>query len=145
METASTRQLPHTLRGIQLGTVRWQEVQGEALGDLLPPFPVKSGVVVFRLSAITTTRRAVRVLAGCPKVFQELSAGDGVELAPLSPEKESAVAQADSPEVAHTLARGMMEQDGILGFGRDPHPAARAVLLKMHFVHSPEINPRVGA
>ena len=144
METASTRQLPHTLRGIQLGTVRRQEVQGEALGDLLPPFPVKSGVVVLRIVG-NHHHPSSDASAGCPKVFQELSAGDGVELAPLSPEKESAVAQADSPEVAHTLARGMMEQDGILGFGRDPHPAARAVLLKMHFVHGPEINPRVGA
>jgi len=144
METASTRQLPHTLRGIQLGTVRRQEVQGEALGDLLPPFPVKSGVVVFRIVG-NHHHPSSGASAGRPEVFQELPAGDGVELAHLSPEKESAVAQADSPEVAHALSSGMMQQDGILGFGWDPHPAARAVLLKMHFVHGPEINPRVGA
>ena len=94
METATTRQLPRTLRRIQLGTVRRQEVQGEALGDLLPPFPVKSGVVVFRIVG-NHHHPSSGASAGCPKVFQELSAGDGVELAPLSPEKESAVAQAD--------------------------------------------------
>ena len=144
MERESTGELPHALHGIQFRTVRRQEVQGEALGDLLPPFAVKSGVVVFRIVG-NHHHPSSGASAGRPKVFQELPAGDGVELAHLSPEKESTVAQADSPEVAHTLASGMVEQDGILGFGWDPHPAARAVLLKMHFVHSPEVNRGVDA
>ena len=144
METASTRQLPHTLRGIQLGTVRRQEVQGEALGDLLPPFPVKSGVVVFRIVG-NHHHPSSGASAGRAGAGIEMGGRDGVELTRLASVEEFTVAQADRPEVAHALAGGMMEQNGILGFAGDPHPAARAVLLKMHFVHGPEINPRVGA
>src|SRR5260370_8702839 len=107
METASTRQLPHTLRGIQLGTVRWQEVQGEALGDLLPPFPVKSGVVVFRIVG-NHHHPSSGARAGRPTIFQELPAGDGVELVHLSPEKESPAAQPDSPKEAHPLPTALI-------------------------------------
>ena len=144
METASTREFPHPLRRIQLGTIRRQELQGKALGALFPPCPVKSGVVVFRIVG-NHHHPSSGAGAGRPKVFPELPAGDGVELVHLSPEKESAVTQADSPEVAHALPGGVMKQNGILDLRRDPHPAARAVLLKMHFVHSPEINRGVGA
>jgi hypothetical protein len=38
-----------------------------------------------------------------------------------------------------------VKQHGVLGFRWDPHPTARTVLLKMHFVHSPEINRGVEA
>jgi len=144
METTATGEFPYTFGGIQFGTVRRQEVQRETVRPFLPPVPVESGMVVFRVVG-NHYHPSGRTGAGRPKVFQELPAGEGVELAHLSPEKEPSIAQADGPEVAHTLPGGVMEQDGILGFGRDPHPAARAVLLKMHFVHSPEINRRIGA
>ena len=144
MQTASTREFPHTLRGIQLRAVRRQEVQGETLGSFLPPVAVESGVVVFRVVG-NHHHPSRRAGAGGPKVFQELPAGHGVELARLTPEEEFAVAEADRPEVAHALPGGMMEQNGVLGFARDPHPAARAVLLKMYFVHGPEINRGIEA
>jgi len=139
METAPTREFPHTLRGIQLRAVRRQEVKGETLGSFLPPVPVESGMVVFGVvgNHHHPSRRAGAQRA---KVFQELPAGDGIELAGLAPEEEFAVAQADRPEVAHALPGGVMEQNRVLGFARDPHPAARAVLLKVHFVHGPKIN-----
>jgi hypothetical protein len=86
-----------------------------------------------------------RVRADGVKLLQELPAGSGVESACLPAEEEFAVAQADRPEVTHALPGRMMEQNGILDFGRHPHPAARAVLLKMDFVHGPEINRGVGA
>jgi hypothetical protein len=79
------------------------------------------------------------------KVFQELPAGRGVKLARLALEEDFAVAQADRPEVAHALPSRMMEQNGVLGLARDPHPAARAVLLKVHFVPGPEINRGIEA
>ncbi len=144
METESTREFPHTLRGIELGTVRRQEVQSETLGVLFPPLAVKSSMVVCRIVG-NHHHPSIRAGADRPKVFQELPAGESVELARLTPEEKFAVAQADRPEVADALAGGMMKQNGILDLGRDPHPAARAVLLKMHFVHSPEINREVGA
>ncbi|MGO8818938.1 MAG: hypothetical protein ACLQVG_30230, partial [Terriglobia bacterium] len=36
-------------------------------------------------------------------------------------------------------------RDGRFLFRRDPHATARTVLLKMHFVHGPEINCGVEA
>ena len=144
METASGREFPNPFREIQLGTVRGQEVEGETLGNLLPPFPVQSGMVVFGVVG-NHHHPSSRAGADRAQVFQEPPAGAGVELARLTPEEELAVAQADRPEVAHALAGGMMEQNGILGFGRDPHAAARAVLWKVHFVHGPEINRGVAA
>ena len=79
------------------------------------------------------------------KVFKEWPAGHAVELACLPPEEEFAVAHSDGPEVDHALAGGMMEQHRVLSFGRDPHPAARTVLLKVHFVPGPEIHAGIEA
>jgi len=144
MQTESTREFPHSLRRIQFGTVRRQEVQRETLGSFLPPFPVQSGVVVFRIVG-NHYHVSNRARARGPKAFQELPAGHGVELARLASVEEFTVTQANRPEVAHALAGGMMKQDRVLGFAGNPHPAARAVLLKVHFVHSPEINRGIGA
>ena len=33
-----------------------------------------------------------------------------------------------------------MQEDGVLDFWRDPHAAARAMLLKVHFVGRPKID-----
>ncbi len=61
------------------------------------------------------------------------------------PEEEAAVAPTDRSIVAHALPGRLVKQHGVLGFGRDPHPTARTVLLKMHFVHGPEINRGIEA
>jgi len=60
METASTRQLPHAPWD-STRDCKAARSQGEALGDLLL-HSREVGVVVLRIVAITTTRRAVRVL-----------------------------------------------------------------------------------
>jgi hypothetical protein len=38
-----------------------------------------------------------------------------------------------------------MKEHWVLSFRRDPHPAARTVLLKVHFVHGPKIDSRISA
>lgn len=53
---------------------------------------------------------------------------------------ERAGAQADGPKAGHRLTGGRMEQDGILDLGRDPHAAARAMLLEVAFVQTPQFN-----
>jgi hypothetical protein len=126
------------------GDLGRQEVQGEALGFFLSPIRVESGVVIFRVVG-NHHHPPSRVSADGAQVFQELPAGRSIELARLAPEQELAVAQADGPEVAHALASGVMEQNRILDFRRDPHPVARAVLLEVHFVHGPKINCGIGA
>src|SRR5208282_5126539 len=144
MYTKPTRELPDALRGVQFRTVGRQEVQAETFRRLLPPIAVQSGVVV---SGVVSNHHHLssRASAGGTKFFQELPAGHGVELARLTPEEELAVAEADRSLVAHALPGRLVKQHRVLGFGRDPQATARTVLLKMHFVHGPEINRGIEA
>ena len=144
MNTKPTREFPDALRRVQLRAVGRQEIQAETLRLLLSPIPVQSGVVIAGVVG-NHYHLSIRVSAAGTQLLQEPPAGQGVELARLTPEEESAVAQADRSIVAHALAGGLVKQHGVLGLGRDPHPAARTVLLKMHFVHGPEINRGIEA
>ncbi len=83
--------------------------------------------------------------AGRPQVLEELPAGEGVELIRLALKEEFAIAQADGAEIPDAPPRGIMKEHGVLGLGRDPHPAARTVLLKVHFVHGPKIDSGIKA
>ena len=53
---------------------------------------------------------------------------------------ELAASQADRAETGDGLARGGMFDHGIPVFGWNPHSAARAVLLEMAFVQTPQFN-----
>ena len=144
MDTKATREFPDAFRRIQFRTVGRQEVQAETFGLLLPPLSVQSGVVI---SGVVGHHHhlSMRASAGGAKPLQELPAAQGVELARLTPEEEASVAQADRSIIAHALPGGRVKQHGVLGFGGDPHPAARTVLLKVHFVHGPKVNAGIEA
>ena len=90
MGTKTTRELPHTLRGIQLRTVGRQEIQGETVNPVLSPVPVQSGVVIAGVVG-NHHHPSRRASAQGAKLLQELPAGQGVELARLPPEEEAAV------------------------------------------------------
>jgi len=136
MNTKPTREFPDALRGVQFRAVGRQEVQAETFRFLLPPVSVQSGVVI---SGVVGNHHHLSsgARAGSRKLIQELPAGQGVELARFWPEEEAAIAQANRSIIAHAFAGRLVKQHGGLGFGRHPHPTARTVLLKMHFVHSP--------
>jgi hypothetical protein len=51
-------------------------------------------------------------------------------------EHKAPIPQGHGPEIAHTLAGGGGQEDRVLDFWRDPHAAARAMLLGKWF-HSP--------
>ena len=87
-------EFPNALRGVQFRAVGRQEVQAETFRLLLPPVSVQSGVVI---SGVVGNHHHLssRARAGSTKLFQELPAGQGVELARLGPEEELAVAQAN--------------------------------------------------
>ena len=144
METEPTREFPDALDWIQFGTVGRQEIQREALGALLPPLLVKPGVVVSRIvrdHRDTPSRSA----AGRPQRLEKLPAGNGIELTRLAPKEEPSVPQANGAEIAHAVPTRMVTQNRVLDFGRDPHPAARTMLLEVHFVHGPKIHRGIGA
>jgi len=94
MNTKPAREFPDALRGVQFRTVGRQEIQAETFCLLLPPIAVQPGVVI---SGVVGNYYHLpgRASAGGTKLFQELPAGQGVELARLRPEEESTVAQAD--------------------------------------------------
>ena len=144
MNTKATGELPHALRRIQFRTVGRQEIKGETVSLLLPPVPVQSGMVISGVVGYDH-HSSMPASAEGTKLLQELPAGQGIELTRLPPEVESAVAQADRSVIAQAISGGRVKQHGVLGFGRDPHLTTRTVLLKMHFVHGPEINRGVGA
>jgi len=144
VQTSAAGQLPDTLDRVQLRAVGRQVIEREVLGVLLPPVPVKAGVVVFRIVG-NDDHTSSASAAGRPQVAEKIPARQGVEFLSLASKEELAVAQPDRPEVAHAAPGGVVKQDRILGLRRHPHPAPRTVLLEMHFVHGPQVNPGVEA
>lgn len=79
-----------------------------------------------------------------PHALQEPEAGLPVEPDRLPQIHELAVKEADGPVVADVLPQGVVEDHGLLGFGRDPHPAPRAVQLEQYLVDGPQFHGRVS-
>ena len=74
------------------------------------------------------------------KHLEEVPETLAIESSAFPPVHEFAVVQAYGSEIAHTLSRRVMVQNRVLGFRWNPHPAPRSVLLKVHFVQSPDVN-----
>src|SRR5277367_286139 len=53
---------------------------------------------------------------------------------------ELTTVQADGAKAGHRLAGRRMLQDGVLDFGRYPHATARAVLLEVTFIQTPQFD-----
>jgi len=81
---------------------------------------------------------------GLPETFEKPMERHGVELLLLSLANQFPVAQTDSSEIAHTLARGMMQQYGVLFLWWNPHQTPRSMLLKMNFIRRPQIDCGIG-
>jgi hypothetical protein len=78
--------------------------------------------------------------AGGAELLEKLQEAGPIEFAGFQTEHKAPIAQAHGPEIAHTLAGGGVQQDRVLDFWRDPHAAARAMLLKVHLVGGPKID-----
>src|SRR5208337_3271500 len=81
-----------------------------------------------------------RPAAGLTRLLQERPSRLPIERVGLAREHELPIAEPHGAKIPHALAGGMMEQHWVFDLRRDPHSAARAVLLEMHFVHGPQIN-----
>ena len=144
VQASSTREFPDALDRVQFRALGGEVIEGETIGVLLPPLPVKSGVVV--LGVVRNDHHASSASgAGRLQILKKLPARKGVELVGLAPKTQLAVAQTDGTKVSDTAPRRIMQQHAILTFWRDPHAAARTVLLKVHFVHGPKIDSGVKA
>jgi hypothetical protein len=78
------------------------------------------------------------------QVPEEFPVSLTVEATGLSAGNQPAVPQADSPKKSHAFPGGVMETNWIFHFRWYPHPAARTVLLKVNFIHRPQINVRIS-
>src|SRR5688572_17236019 len=106
---------------------------------LLPPLGMNSGMVIFGV-----IRDDLHALAGHSaaafQVLKKFPTGLAVKASRLSAGDQSTIPQTDGPKESHTFAGGMMKTNWIFDFRWYPHAAAGTVLLKVNFVHGPEIN-----
>ena len=106
---------------------------------MLAPVLMKNGVVIPGVVA-DNHDAATASNTGAPQIAKKAQEGGAIELVLLAAKKETAIAQADGAKVPHLLAGGRVQQDRIFDFWRDPHSTTRTVLLKMHFVRSPQLH-----
>jgi hypothetical protein len=76
--------------------------------------------------------------------FEKLPEGLSIKTSRFPSKEKLTVAQAHSGKVTHALPSGMVEHDGVLGFRRHPHAAARALLLKVYFLQRPQVDTFVA-
>ena len=100
---------------IQLGAVRWQEVQREARGLLLAPKLMQMGMMVS--GVVDDDHNAVAAShTDAPQITKKVKEGGTIELLPFLAKHEPAVTQSHSAKVPHALACGGVQQDGIFDF-----------------------------
>jgi hypothetical protein len=78
--------------------------------------------------------------AGATQMAKKAQEGGAIELVLFAAKYKPAIAQPDGAKVPHALAGWGMQQDRIFDFRRHPHSTTRTVLLKMHFVHGPQVH-----
>ena len=144
MKPKAAQQLPDTLNGIEDRRIGRQIIEAEAGRFLLSPVFVQQGVVVFGIVGDDDNLPS-RNAANFLELDQELPEGLGVKVQGLASGEQFAIAQAHGTEVAHTFTGRMMSHNGIFDLRGHPRFAARAVLLKMNLIQSPEIRVRIEA
>jgi len=136
METKLACQFPDTLYGVQIGTVGRKIIQGEIWRLGVPP-----RFMHFRMMIPGIVRDDHDAFAPLPapllKEFHEVPEALPVKSIGLARRDELAVAQTHRPKVSDALASGVVQDGGVAIFGRHPHAAPGAVLLKMDFVQCP--------
>ena len=139
MQTAATNQFPNPLNRIELRTIRRQEVEMEMIGDALAPRRMEAGMMIAGIVA-NDDDLAVRFTAAALQFAQEIPTGARIEHPVRSRHHQLAVTEANRTKEADAFARRCVTADRIDDLWRHPQTAARAVLLKMDFIHGPQIN-----
>src|SRR6267142_5760512 len=139
VQTQPAGQFPYPLDRVEVGAVRRQERQAKVGLLLLPPLSVQGGVMVF--GVIYDHYHAPPIAAaGLAHLPEKRPSGLRIERLGFLREEELPITNPHRAEISHTFARRMMQQHRVLDFRRDPHSAARTVLLEMHLIHGPQIN-----
>jgi len=139
MKPESAEQFPNPFDWIKLGTVRRKEKQDKV--GLLGAAPSEMEVGMVILGIVDDDDDLATATTGnTPEFTQEAPTGLGVKATFGLGGDQPAVCDSDRAEVADAFACRRMMADRIANLRRDPHPAATAVLLKMNFIHRPELN-----
>jgi len=121
MSGHSTNKLPYALNRIGFGTVGWKEIEGKPAVALVPPFPMKIGMMVSGIVANKLDPPS-RMATDRAKIPQEEEKGLRIEsLGPM--EQELSILKAYSAKVSDALSRRMVVDDRVLLLGRNPHVA----------------------
>jgi hypothetical protein len=143
METQAPSEFPDSLDGVKVRAIRRKEEQLECWLLFSSPCFVHAGVMIS--SVIDDNHDASTGTTGyLPQVSEKAPGGLGVEFPWFLLGVELAVAKANGPEIPHRLARRVVQQDRIPDFRRNPHPASRAMLLKMDFIDGPQVYVWIG-
>jgi hypothetical protein len=143
MQAAASSQLPYSLDWIQFGAIRRQVVQSKIVGVFVSPRLMKQGVMVFGIVG-DYNHPATGSDTDAPEALHESKESRAIELAGLTTELKSSVPQPHSTKVSNAVPCRSVQQNGVFGFWRNPHPASGAMLLEVHFVDGPEIDCLVG-
>jgi hypothetical protein len=105
VQATTAGELPHSLDGIEFGTVRGEEVQSKTGRVLFPPRSVQARVVITGIVG-DDHNPSPGPAAGGAELLEELKKAGPIEFAGLQTEHKAPVPQAHRPEIAHTLAGG---------------------------------------
>lgn len=136
MQSEASHQLPDPFDGVEFGAVRRQELQDKVVGHGLAPLGVQRGVMVSGVVDYNDNLASASP-TGRFEFAKEIPAGFGIEHSLWPGCHQFPVAQSDGTEVTDAFSCRCMHTDRIGGFWRNPHPAARAVLLKMNLIDGP--------
>ena len=143
VETEAASEFPDSLDGVEFGAVGRQKMESESGLLLLSPSQVQARTMVLGMIADHDDAAAMD-RAGLPQEAQKLPKAFTVESAGFAAIEELAVSESYRAEVSHTAPGGVMIDNGIFDFRRNPQATARAVLLKVHFVQRPHIGARIS-
>jgi len=138
VKTTAADQLPDAFDRIEFGAVRRQEMKTEMSRNVFAPLLVEDGVVV---TCVVDNHDNCpgRAAADSFDLLEEIPASIGVEHALGSGHNQFAISESHRTEIADALSGWGVQADGIGHFRRNPHSTARSMLLKMHFIHRPQI------
>ena len=142
VQAKTPRQFPDSLDWIQIRAIRRQVTQGEFRALLRPPIGVKLGMVIPGVIR-NHDHSAFGSAAALTQFTKKAPGGHCIEAGEFAAEEKLTVTQTDGSEVANALASRMVENDRVVHLGWNPHSGTGAVLLKMNFIDSPQINRRV--
>jgi hypothetical protein len=132
-------QFPDPFDWIQLRAVGRQKQKTETLGAIIAPIRMQDGMME----------------AGIIGQHHDPSVGMGADLTQpfhKDPKRlcikgfqftligELSISETYGTKVADTFSRWVVQHNGILAFGRNPHSTPGAMLLKMHFIQGPDIS-----